>query len=45
LDVRTLAPRIAPAVLLAVLAPIEAEFLLGDFSIRSLPLVLVPLVP
>ena len=38
---RTLARRISPAVLLVVLAPIEAEFLLGDFTIRSLPLVLV----
>jgi hypothetical protein len=34
------ARRIAPAVLLTVLAPIVAEFLLGDFSIRSLNLVL-----
>lgn len=33
--------RIVPAVLLTVLAPIEAEFLLGDFTIRSLGLVLV----
>ena len=33
--------RIVPAILLTVLAPIGAEFLLGDFSIRSLPLVLV----
>jgi hypothetical protein len=32
--------RIAPAVLLTVLSPIVAEFLLGDFSIRSLPVVL-----
>ena len=37
---RALARRIAPAVLLTVLAPIEAEFLLGDFTIKSLPLVL-----
>lgn len=36
--------RIAPAVLLTVLSPIIAEFLLGDFSIRSLALVLA-LVP
>jgi hypothetical protein len=35
------ARRIAPAVLLTVLSPIIAEFLLGDFSIRSLALVLV----
>ena len=41
LDVKTLARRIAPAVILVVLAPIEAEFLLGDFTVRSLPLVLV----
>jgi hypothetical protein len=33
--------RIAPAVLLAVLAPVGAEFLLGDFTIRNLPVVLV----
>jgi len=33
--------RIAPALLLVVLAPVIAEFLLGDFSVRSLPLVLV----
>jgi hypothetical protein len=33
--------RIAPAVLLTVLSPIIAEFLLGDFTIRSLALVLV----
>jgi hypothetical protein len=32
--------RIAPAVLLTLLAPIVAEFLLGDFSIRKLALVL-----
>jgi len=41
LDVKTLARRIAPGVILVVLAPIEAEFLLGDFTVRSLPLVLV----
>lgn len=40
----SLARRIAPAVLLMVLSPIVAEFLLGDFSIRSLALVLA-LVP
>lgn len=33
--------RIVSAVLLTVLAPIEAEFLLGDFTIKSLGLVLV----
>src|SRR5206468_5799611 len=33
--------RIGPAVLLAVLAPVGAEFLLGDFTIRNLPVVLV----
>jgi hypothetical protein len=37
----SLPARIAPALLLVVLAPVIAEFLLGDFSIRSLPLVLV----
>jgi len=36
----TFARRIAPAVLLTVLSPIVAEFLLGDFSIRSLAVVL-----
>jgi hypothetical protein len=36
----TFARRIAPAVLLTVVSPIIAEFLLGDFSIRSLALVL-----
>src|SRR6187401_3513068 len=36
----TFARRIAPAVLLTVLSPIVAEFLLGDFSIRSLGVVL-----
>jgi hypothetical protein len=36
----TFARRIAPAVLLTVLSPLVAEFLLGDFSIRSLPVVL-----
>jgi hypothetical protein len=40
----TFARRIAPAVLLTVLSPIVAEFLLGDFSIRSLP-VLFALLP
>lgn len=34
------AGRIAPAVLLAVLAPIVAEFLLGDFTIKNLLLIL-----
>ena len=32
--------RVAPAILLVVLAPIVAEFLLGDFSIREIALVL-----
>jgi len=36
----TLLRRIAPAILLVVLAPIVAEFLLGDFSIREIPIVL-----
>jgi hypothetical protein len=37
--------RVAPAILLTVLAPIIAEFLLGDFSIRQIgiALVLLPL--
>src|SRR5262249_24395890 len=35
------AARIGPAVLLTVLAPVGAEFLLGDFTIRTLPVVLV----
>ncbi len=33
--------RIAPALLLMLLAPVIAEFLLGDFTVRSLPLILV----
>lgn len=33
--------RIAPALLLLVLAPLTAEFLLGDVSVRSLPLLLI----
>ena len=33
--------RIAPALLLLVLSPIVAEFLLGDFTVRQLALVLV----
>lgn len=33
--------RLAPAIWLLVLAPLVAEFLLGDFSVRSLPLLLV----
>ena len=33
--------RITPAILLTLLAPIVAEFLLGDFSIKSLPIALV----
>jgi hypothetical protein len=33
--------RIAPALLLVMLAPIVAEFLLGDFSVRMLPFLLV----
>lgn len=40
----TLVRRIAPALLLAILSPIVAEFLLGDFSVRNLT-VLIPLVP
>src|SRR6185312_7023832 len=36
--------RIAPALLLLVLAPLTAEFLLGDFSIRQIAL-LVALLP
>jgi hypothetical protein len=36
--------RVAPAVLLTLLAPIIAEFLLGDFSIKSLP-VAIALLP
>jgi len=40
---RAFARRIAPALLLAILSPIVAEFLLGDFTIRNLD-VLVPLV-
>ena len=36
--------RIAPALLLLVLAPLTAEFLLGDFTIRQLPFLLV-LIP
>ena len=32
--------RSAPAILLAVLAPIVAEFLLGDFSIRQIGIAL-----
>src|SRR4029453_18064848 len=41
----SLARRLAPAVLLTVLAPIVAEFLLGDFSVRQIgiALVLLPL--
>jgi len=37
----TLLRRIAPGLLLLVLAPVVAEFLLGDFTIRSLPLLVV----
>ncbi|HEX4212622.1 MAG TPA: hypothetical protein VIA06_04750 [Candidatus Dormibacteraeota bacterium] len=37
----TLVRRVAPAVLLAVLAPLVAEFLLGDFTIRSIGLLLI----
>jgi hypothetical protein len=37
----TFARRIAPALLLIVLAPLVAEFLLGDFTVSSLPLLLV----
>ena len=33
--------RIAPALLLVVLAPVVAEFLLGDFSVRQLYLLLI----
>jgi hypothetical protein len=33
--------RTGPALLLVALAPVVAEFLLGDFSIRSLPLAIV----
>jgi hypothetical protein len=36
--------RIGPAVLLTILSPVVAEFLLGDFSIRSLA-VLIALLP
>jgi hypothetical protein len=36
--------RTAPALLLLVLAPLTAEFLLGDFTIRQLPFLLV-LIP
>ena len=41
----SLARRLAPAVLLTLLAPIVAEFLLGDFSIRKIgiALALLPL--
>src|SRR5215831_11961345 len=35
-----LLPRVGPALLLVVLAPIVAEFLLADFTIRNLPLLL-----
>ena len=38
---RSFARRIAPALLLAVLAPVAAEFLLGDFTIRNLPIIVV----
>jgi hypothetical protein len=38
---RSLMRRVAPALLLVVLAPVIAEFLLGDFSVRSLGLVVV----
>ena len=37
----TLLRRIAPGLLLVVLAPVIAEFLLGDFTVRSLRLILV----
>lgn len=37
----TLVRRVAPAVLLAFLSPLVAEFLLGDFTIRSIGLLLV----
>src|SRR5690242_2149518 len=37
-------PRLAPALLLVVLAPIVAEYLLADFTVRDLP-VLVVLLP
>ena len=33
--------RIGPALLLLVLAPLTAEFLLGDFSVRRLPFLLI----
>src|SRR5689334_23045417 len=33
--------RIAPALLLMLLAPVIAEFLLGDFTVLALPLILV----
>jgi len=36
----TLIRRVAPAILLLVLAPIVAEFLLGDFSVRQIAIVL-----
>jgi len=38
---KTTIVRIAPAILLAVLAPVGAEFLLGDFTIRNLAVVVV----
>jgi len=37
--------RIAPALLLVVLAPVTAEFLLGDFTVRSLGLLIVFIPP
>jgi hypothetical protein len=40
----SLRTRIGPALLLMLLAPVVAEFLLGDFSIRNLP-VLLGLLP
>lgn len=40
-DEPSLLHRIGPALLLVPLAPLIAEFLLGDFSIRKLPLVIV----
>jgi hypothetical protein len=40
-NMKTMIARIAPAVLLSVLAPVGAEFLLGDFTIRNLSVVVV----
>jgi len=41
MDPRTFARRVAPALLLTVLAPVGAEFLLGDFTIRNLAMIVV----